>query len=149
MPRMPTVWAEPSKNFVASHKSTIHTSKINLVRIDSCPKGVWMMTTLIKTIVMLRLFRASRFINCGVLILSVALVATAQAPGSSRGLSSGEGNHSIQGRVYFPAGQAVSKVVKVNLESNGQIGGMSTMTDEDGVFRFNSLPPGSYAVVVD
>ena len=108
-----------------------------------------MMTTLIDTMAMFKAFRASRFIHSGILILSVALAATAQGPGS-RGLSSGEGNHSIQGRIYFPAGQPVnSKVVKVTLESTGSIGGKSTMTDEDGTFRFNTLPPGSYAVVVD
>lgn len=101
------------------------------------------------TIANLKAFRASRFIHSAILILAIALAATAQGPGS-RGLSSGGGNHSIQGRIYFPAGQPVnSKVVKVNLETNSSLGGMSTMTDEDGVFRFNGLPPGSYAVVVD
>ena len=82
-------------------------------------------------------------------VLAVAVCAKAQAPGS-RGLSSGEGSHSIQGRIYFPASQPVnSKVVKINLETSSSAGGTSTMSDEDGTFRFNSLPPGSYAVVVD
>jgi len=108
------------------------------------------MAMLIDTIVSLKVFRASRFVHCGILILSLALAVSAQAPGSSRGLPSGEGNHQIQGRIYFPAGQPVnSKVLKVNLETSGIVGGMSTMTDEDGIFRFNGLPPGSYAVVVD
>jgi Flp pilus assembly protein TadD len=101
-------------------------------------------------IAILKAFRASRFIHSAILVLSVALAATAQGVGSSRGLSSGDGNHSIQGRIYFPAGQPVnSKVVKVNLESTNSIGGMSTMSDEDGTFRFNGLRPGAYAVVVD
>lgn len=83
------------------------------------------------------------------LILAIALAAAGQGPGS-RGLSSGDGSHSIQGRIYFPTGQPVnSKVVKVRLESVNSIGGVSTMTDEDGIFRFNSLRPGAYAVVVD
>lgn len=84
-----------------------------------------------------------------IFVFAVAVCVKAQAPGS-RGLSSGEGNHSIQGRIYFPAGQPVnSKVVKINLETSSSAGGTSTMSDEDGTFRFNSLPPGSYAVVVD
>ena len=107
------------------------------------------MVMLIETIARLNVFRASRFIHSGILILSVALAAAAQAPGT-RGLSSGSGSHSITGRIYFPAGQpATSKVVKINLETTNSVGGMSTMSDEDGTFRFNGLPPGSYAVVVD
>jgi len=70
--------------------------------------------------------------------------------GSSRGLSNGEGVNTIQGRVYFPAGeQSAGKTIKLHLESNNSIGGMSAVTDQDGVFRFNSLPPGTYSVVVD
>jgi Tfp pilus assembly protein PilF len=109
-----------------------------------------MMTILVNTIARLKVFRASRLIHSVILILSVALAATAQAPGSSRGLSGGNGNYIIQGRIYFPAGQPVnSKVVKINLEANNSVGGKSTMSDEDGVFRFNGLQPGSYAVVVE
>jgi tetratricopeptide (TPR) repeat protein len=84
-----------------------------------------------------------------IFLLAVAVCVRAQAPGS-RGLLSGEGSHAIQGRIHFPAGQPVnSKVVKINLETNSSVGGMSTMSDEDGTFRFNGLPPGSYALVVD
>ena len=102
-----------------------------------------------KMISVLKALRASTLISSAILILSFALAAQAQAPGS-RGLLGGEGNHSIQGRIHFPAGQPVnSKVVKVNLETSSSVGGMSTMTDEDGTFRFNGLPPGSYSVVVD
>lgn len=82
-------------------------------------------------------------------VLLVAVCAQGQAPGSSRGLSSGDGTHTIQGRVYFPSGQALTGMsVKVNLEAtNGE--GASTTTDQDGAFRFNSVRAGSYAVVVD
>ena len=84
------------------------------------------------------------------LILAVVSTANAQAPGSSRGLSSGGGQNMIQGRVYFPSGQAVSgKTVKVSLESVGNFGNMQTVADQDGVFRFTSLTPGDYTVVVD
>lgn len=82
-------------------------------------------------------------------LLSIAVCARAQAPGSSRGLSSGDGTHTIQGRVFFPSGQALTGMsVKVNLEATNGEGG-STTTDQDGSFRFNSVRPGTYAVVVD
>ncbi len=91
-----------------------------------------------------------------VLILMMALVAlsavsaSAQAVGSSRGIASGEGNNMIQGRVYFPSGQSVSgRGVKVSLESVSNFGNNSTVADQDGVFRFTSLPAGPYTIVVD
>ena len=84
------------------------------------------------------------------LLMSSALIAHAQAPGSNRGLSSAGGNSMIQGRIYFPTGQAVSgKTVKVSLESVSAFGSMSTAADQDGVFRFTNLTPGNYTVVVD
>ena len=83
------------------------------------------------------------------LVVSVAVGARAQAPGSSRGLSSGDGTHTIQGRIFAPSGNALTGMsVKVNLEATNGEGG-STTTDQDGSFRFNGVRPGSYAVVVD
>jgi Tfp pilus assembly protein PilF len=83
------------------------------------------------------------------LVFSMAVGANAQAPGSTRGLSSGDGNHTIQGRVFFPPGQAANGgTVKVKLESTNSSGG-STTTDQDGSFRFNNLRAGTYAVVVE
>ncbi len=89
------------------------------------------------------------FLPAAIFILFLVVGAGAQAPGSSRGLASGDGTHTIQGRVFFPSGQAVKGMsVRVNLEStNGE--GASTTTDQDGSFRFNSVRAGSYAVVVD
>lgn len=81
-------------------------------------------------------------------VLSVALVTSAQGVGSSRGLANGDGNNTIQGRVYFPSGDQ-PKPVKLHLESSDSSGGATTVTDSDGVFRFNSLRPGNYSVVVD
>jgi Tfp pilus assembly protein PilF len=84
-----------------------------------------------------------------ILLLSLAMSAKAQAPGSTRGLSSGDGTHTIQGRVFFPNGQAISgATVKVNLESINSSGGGSTTTDQDGSFRFNNIRAGNYAVVI-
>jgi len=93
--------------------------------------------------------RNARMLCVAVFLLSIAACAKAQAPGSSRGLSSGDGTHTIQGRVFFPSGQALTGMsVKVNLEStNGE--GASTSTDQDGSFRFNRVRGGNYSVVVD
>lgn len=91
-----------------------------------------------------------RLIVTAGLVLSCALVVNAQAPGSSRGLASGEGNHMIQGRIHFPSGQTASgRQIKVSLESVSTFGSMSTVADQDGVFRFTSLAAGDYTVVVD
>jgi Tfp pilus assembly protein PilF len=84
------------------------------------------------------------------LVLAAALVVSAQVPGSSRGLASSDGSNMIQGRVHFPSGQtATGKTVKVSLESVSAFGAMSTVADQDGVFRFTSLQAGDYTVVVD
>jgi len=84
------------------------------------------------------------------LMLAAALAVNAQAPGSSRGLASGDGNNMIQGRVHFPSGQSMSgKTIKISLESVSAFGAMSTVADQDGTFRFTSLQAGDYAVVVD
>jgi len=82
-----------------------------------------------------------------VLILALTTLASAQAVGSTRGLTTGEGSNTIQGRIYFPAGEG-GKILKVTLESDQDVGGQSTASDQDGVFRFNSLRPGRYTVVV-
>jgi Tfp pilus assembly protein PilF len=89
-------------------------------------------------------------INSALLILAIAVTVAAQAVGSSRGLSTGEGSNTIQGRVYFPAGEEnKGKSVRLHLESDTQVAGQSVVTDQDGAFRFNSLVPGNYTVVVD
>lgn len=89
-------------------------------------------------------------VSLPILFLCSAFIANAQGVGSSRGLASGDGKNTIQGRVYFPAGeQNLGKAVKLHLESNDSTGNPSTVTDQDGTFRFNSLRPGNYAVVVD
>jgi Tfp pilus assembly protein PilF len=95
-------------------------------------------------------FKVYRYaIYSTILLLSLAMSANGQAPGSTRGLSSGDGTHTIQGRVFFPNGQAISgATVKVNLEAVNSSGGGSTTTDQDGTFRFNNVRAGNYAVVV-
>jgi tetratricopeptide (TPR) repeat protein len=95
--------------------------------------------------------RHLQFAFLSLLIISTALSVRAQGvmPGSSRGLPSGDGSNTIQGRVLFPAGQSGIQA-KVNLEGiGGAYGSMSTATEQDGSFRFRNIRPGSYSVVVD
>ncbi|HZF40928.1 MAG TPA: tetratricopeptide repeat protein [Blastocatellia bacterium] len=92
---------------------------------------------------------AAPFVHSAILLFLIAVMAHAQGVGSSRGLTTGDGSNSIQGRVFFPSGeQNGGKMIKLHLEST-QATNMSTVTDQDGVFRFNGLPPGNYSVVVD
>ena len=98
----------------------------------------------------LKVFRSPILALAVFLVLACGPSAAAQGVGSSRGLASGDGIHMIQGRVHFPSGRAVeSKTVKVNLESINAFGTMSTVTDDDGTFRFRNLQAGAYTVVVD
>jgi len=93
---------------------------------------------------------AKQLILVCTVVLTVACAAMAQSVGSSRGLTTGEGTNTIEGRVYFPASeQNKGKGVKLHLESDNQVAGQTAVTDHDGAFRFNSLVPGNYTVVVD
>ena len=84
------------------------------------------------------------------LVMLCSLSAKAQAVGSSRIMPGGEGSHTIQGRVHFPSGQSKgSNRIKVSLEGESASSNSSTLTDEDGAFRFNHILPGSYTIVVD
>ena len=83
-------------------------------------------------------------------VFSMALVVNAQAVGSTRGLSSGDGNNTIQGRVYFPVDQRnTGKSVKLRVESANATSGGTAVTDQDGMFRFTGLRAGNYTVVVE
>ena len=97
-----------------------------------------------------KVFRSLSLALAACLVMCCSLSARAQAVGSSRGLPSGEGNHTIQGRVHFPSGPSNgSNRVKVSLEGVSASSTLSTLTDEGGAFRFNQILPGSYTVVVD
>jgi len=97
-----------------------------------------------------RLSKNIQFVYMFILVPACAILAHGQGVGSSRGLSNGEGSNTIQGRVYFPAGERNSgKSIRLHLESNDTSSGQTAVTDQDGVFRFNGLPPGNFTVVVD
>ena len=92
----------------------------------------------------------SKYLICTcALMLTIAATAMGQALGSNRGPVGGEGSNTIQGRVYFPSNEQKGKAVKLHLESNLAISNNSAVTDQDGVFRFNNLAPGTYTVVVE
>lgn len=95
--------------------------------------------------------RHFQFVFVALLVIFTGLSVRAQGvmPGSSRGLPSGDGSNTIQGRVLFPPGQSGLQA-KVNLEGVGSaFSSMSTATEQDGTFRFRGIRPGSYSVVVD
>lgn len=91
-----------------------------------------------------------RVLAAVILMTFPLVVVRAQGVGSSRGLPSSSGGfHTIKGRVYFPDDRLADRHVKVRLESANTFGALSTVTDENGQFRFNRLEAGPYTVVVD
>src|ERR1043166_1157750 len=94
-------------------------------------------------------FSPRTLLSSGLVILALASAAMAQAVGANRGPVGGEGSNTIEGRVYFPSGDQRGKAIKLHLETNLAISNQSAVTDQDGAFRFNSLPPGTYTVVVE
>ena len=58
------------------------------------------------------------------------------------------GEHTIQGRLVGPTGRRSELRLKVRLESSGA-GDLYVFSDANGSFRFTSLRPGSYTVVVE
>lgn len=81
-----------------------------------------------------------------VLLLSLSAANAQRTSGIN---SSGtEGNEEIQGRVFFPPGDKSSArpVVKLQSLSSPE---MTGLTDRDGKFRFTTLRPDEYTVIVD
>jgi Flp pilus assembly protein TadD len=108
-----------------------------------------MFTNQISTFALLKRSAFSSFAFAVCMVLSCGPSVNAQNPGSSHDIP-GEGSNTIQGRIYLPAGQTLAgSAFKVRLESNNVFSTPSTVTDRDGAFRFNSLPPGDFTVVVD
>jgi Flp pilus assembly protein TadD len=82
------------------------------------------------------------------LLFALLAAAPAAAQVGGRDDSGTGGAHTIQGRLVGPTGRRAELRLKVTLESSGS-GSLYVFSDANGTFRFTSLRPGSYAVVVD
>lgn len=88
--------------------------------------------------------------NCGLLMGCLLLLCSApavRAQGGGVDPTGTGGRHSIQGRLVFPSGQRADLRLKVRLESSG--GDLYVLSDMNGNFKFQSLSPGHYTVVVE
>ena len=84
------------------------------------------------------------------LLIIYSATALAQGGvGSTRGLpGAGDGQHTIKGRVFFPAEPGNQRRFRVTLKS-ADAPDQSTSTDQDGAFVFNRIRGGQYTVVVE
>jgi Flp pilus assembly protein TadD len=82
------------------------------------------------------------------LLLLLSAVGTAAAQVGGLETSGTDGVHTIQGRLVAPSGRRTELRLKVRLESSGA-GELYVFSDANGTFRFTSLRPGSYTVVVE
>ncbi|HEY0379026.1 MAG TPA: tetratricopeptide repeat protein [Pyrinomonadaceae bacterium] len=92
--------------------------------------------------------RVFLLLSLSLLLLAFATDASAQGVGSSRGLPGSEGNNSIQGKIYFPVEPRGGRRLKVKIESTN-MGMQTTVTDDDGTFRFNGLGFGPYRITIE
>jgi Flp pilus assembly protein TadD len=95
----------------------------------------------------LQLKRAAR----GALVAFAALVVLCCSPALAQMGTDASGNggkHSIRGRIYFPSGRRSDSGLKVRLTSTG-FGDVVVLSDLNGSFNFQSLRPGSYAVIIE
>lgn len=90
--------------------------------------------------------------SCVIAVFLLLLVPAANGQGgvgSTRGLpNSGDGIHTIQGRVYAPSGKPVATRLQLRLESS-DTSPMTSVTDEDGAFIFARIPAGHYRLIID
>jgi len=84
------------------------------------------------------------------LLLAAALAAAPAASAQLSGTDSAGtgGQHSIHGRIISPSGLRTDLRLKIRLESTSHAD-ISVFADANGQFRFQSLRPGSYTVVVE
>ncbi|HEY5885593.1 MAG TPA: tetratricopeptide repeat protein [Pyrinomonadaceae bacterium] len=80
-------------------------------------------------------------------LLFPAVTTAARAQGGGIDPTGTGGRHSISGRLVFPSGQRADLRLKVRLESSG--GDLTLLSDMNGNFKFQSLRPGHYTVVVE
>jgi len=87
-------------------------------------------------------------LSLSLLLLASAASAAAQGVGSTRGLPGSEGNNSIQGKIYYPMQPKGGRRIRVKIESTN-MGMQTTVSDEDGTFRFNGLGFGPYTITIE
>ena len=88
----------------------------------------------------------NRFLPFTLLLFLIPVSVYAQGSGiASTGTG---GNHVIQGYVFFPSGRKAEGSIQIKLQSYNS-GEISVMADSSGSFKFTSLAPGSYTVVVN
>ena len=102
---------------------------------------------------MLRNNRKQRLPNCFKLLVLIILFllpvvfAKAQVYGDRTGGGGDNKNQSIQGHINFPS-NAPATALKVRLEGPNSAT-LTTFSNSEGVFYFNSLYPGQYAIIVE
>jgi Tfp pilus assembly protein PilF len=84
---------------------------------------------------------------CVALVLVCSSLADAQSSGGVDQTGTG-GQHTIQGRIYFPSGRRSDFRLMVKLQSHNS-GELSVLSDANGSFSFRGLTSGSYTVVID
>ena len=87
--------------------------------------------------------RSILLIGLGMLLLP----SSVNPQGSGRSSTGTDGNHIIQGYVFFPSGRKVDGTIVVKLQST-QFGELQVIPDSSGAFTFSRLSPGNYTVVV-
>ncbi len=90
-------------------------------------------------------FRFFQLVSAALVLLVSASIASAQ--GGTDYTGSG-GNHSIQGRLFFPSGRRTDVTIRVRLE-NMNTGTLTVFADAYGSFSFRNLVGGSYTIVID
>ena len=92
--------------------------------------------------------RSSRLL-VHVLVWASVIMLYSYGYGQSRTNISGTGGiHTIQGRIYLPNGRTPETSVSVKLSSTN-FSTISVDTDHSGSFVFQSVAPGSYALVIE
>ncbi len=91
--------------------------------------------------------RFSRFLTMTIFLLLIAIAAQAQGYGDRSRAGGTGGVHSIQGRVNFPSNRPAT-ALRIRLESTNSTT-LTTFTNSEGIFYFNSLEPSNYTVIIE
>ena len=92
--------------------------------------------------------RSLRLFSLSVFLLLPFVIVKAQGYGDRTGNGGGNNqNNAIQGRINFPSNQPAGQL-KIRLESPSSAT-LTTFTNSEGIFYFNSLYPGQYTVIVE